>query len=67
MIGPLPVHESAHGSVPGRSVRTAVIPHAGAARVLQLDLESFFASIAAERVHALLRSVGDSPSRWRAR
>ena len=58
VIGPLRVHEAAHGSVPGRSVRTAVTPHAGSARVLQLDLESFFTSIAAERVHALLRTVG---------
>ncbi|MDT0277817.1 reverse transcriptase family protein [Blastococcus goldschmidtiae] len=61
VIGPLTVHEAAHGCVPGRSVRTAVTPHAGAARVLQLDLESFFASIAAERVHGLLRSVGGLP------
>jgi len=61
VIGPLRVHEAAHGCVPGRSVRSAVTPHSGAARVLQLDLESFFASIAAERVHGLLRSVGGLP------
>src|SRR5690606_18195655 len=61
VIGPLRVHEAAHGCVPGRSVRTAVTPHAGAERVLQLDLEAFFASIAAERVHGLLRSVGGLP------
>ena len=61
VIGPLPVHEAAHGCVPGRSVRSAVTPHTGAARLLQLDLESFFASIAAERVHGLLRGVGGLP------
>ncbi|MGY2130129.1 reverse transcriptase family protein [Blastococcus sp. SYSU DS0617] len=61
VIGPLTVHGAAHGCVPGRSVRTAVTPHAGAARVLQLDLEAFFASIAAERVHGVLRSVGGLP------
>ncbi len=61
VIGPLPAHEAAHGCVPGRSVRSAVTPHSGAARVLQLDLESFFASIAAERVHGLLRSLGGLP------
>ena len=61
VVGPLPVHGAAHGCVPGRSVRTAVTPHAGAAVVLQLDLESFFASIRAERVHALLRTVGGLP------
>ncbi|TQN42425.1 RNA-directed DNA polymerase [Blastococcus colisei] len=61
VIGPLRVHGAAHGCVPGRSVRTAVTPHTGAAQVLQMDLESFFASIAAERVHGLLRSVGGLP------
>ena len=61
VIGPLRVHEAAHGCVPGRSVRTAVTPHSGAALVLQLDLETFFASIAAERVHGVLRGVGGLP------
>lgn len=61
VIRPLRAHEAAHGCVPGRSVRSAVTPHSGAARVLQLDLESFFASIAAERVHGLLRSLGGLP------
>jgi hypothetical protein len=61
LIGLLPVHDAAHGCVPGRSVRTAVAPHAGAAVVVQLDLESFFAEVRAERVHALLRTVGGLP------
>ncbi|SFF40728.1 reverse transcriptase family protein [Blastococcus tunisiensis] len=61
VVGPLGVHDAAHGCVPGRSVRTAVSPHAGADQLLQLDLESFFAGIAAERVHGLLRSVGGLP------
>ncbi|TWH71870.1 reverse transcriptase family protein [Modestobacter roseus] len=61
VVGPLPVHGAAHGCVPGRSVRTAVAPHAGAAVVLQLDLEAFFPSIAAERVQALLQTVGGLP------
>ncbi|MEU2351105.1 reverse transcriptase family protein [Modestobacter sp. NPDC049651] len=58
VVGPLPVHDAAHGCVPGRSVRTAAAPHTGAAVVLQLDLESFFAGVAAGRVHGLLRTVG---------
>ncbi|MGY1855491.1 reverse transcriptase family protein [Modestobacter sp. SYSU DS0290] len=61
VVGPLPVHAAAHGCVPGRSVRTAVAPHAGAEVVLQLDLEAFFPSIAAERVRALLRTVAGLP------
>lgn len=61
VLVPLPVHEAAHGCVPGRSVRTAATPHAGAARLLQLDLESFFAGIPAARVYGLLRSVAGLP------
>jgi len=61
VVAPLPVHPAAHGCVPGRSVRTAVAPHTGAAVLLQLDLEHFFPSIPAPRVHALLRSVGGLP------
>ncbi len=61
VLAPLPLHDTAHGCVPGRSVRTAVAPHAGAAVVVQLDLEQCFASIRAERVHGLLRTVGGLP------
>jgi hypothetical protein len=61
VLTPIPVHEAAHGCVPGRSVRTAVSPHAGRAVVLRMDLESFFAGIAAERVHGLLLGVAGLP------
>ena len=54
VLQPLPVHDAAHGCVPGRSVRTAISPHAGAEAVLQLDLEAFFAGVSAGRVHGLL-------------
>jgi hypothetical protein len=55
------VHGAAHGCVPGRSVRTAVAPHAGAAVVLRMDLEAFFAGVAAERVHGLLLGPAGLP------
>jgi RNA-directed DNA polymerase len=61
VVALLPLHEAAHGCVPGRSVRPAVAPHAGSAVVLQLDLEQFFPSIRAERVYGLLRTVGGLP------
>ena len=61
VLQPLPVHDAAHGCVPGRSVRTAVLPHAGAETVLQLDLEAFFASVSADRVHGLLAGVAGLP------
>ncbi|MCZ2818319.1 reverse transcriptase family protein [Modestobacter sp. VKM Ac-2984] len=57
----IPVHDAAHGCVPGRSVRTAVAPHAGSAVVLRMDLEAFFASVAAGRVHGLLLGVAGLP------
>lgn len=58
VFGPIPLHAAAHGGVPGRSVRTALAPHAGSAVVLRFDLTAFFGSIAAGRVYELLRIVG---------
>jgi RNA-directed DNA polymerase len=58
VLTPIPQHDAAHGCVPGRSVRSAVTPHTGAAVVLRLDLESFFGSIPAGRVWGLLRTAG---------
>jgi hypothetical protein len=55
---PIPTHAAAHGAVAGRSVRTAVTPHAGSAVVLRMDLEAFYASIPAGRVWGLLRTAG---------
>jgi RNA-directed DNA polymerase len=61
VLAPIPVHEAAHGCVPGRSVRTAVAPHAGSDVVLRMDLEAFFAGIAAERVYGLLLGPAGLP------
>lgn len=61
VLAPIPLHEAAHGCVPGRSVRTAVAPHAGSAVVLSMDLESFFASISAARIRGLLQWTAGLP------
>ncbi|MBM7807536.1 hypothetical protein JOD57_003373 [Geodermatophilus bullaregiensis] len=53
----VPVHPAAHGCVPGRSVRTAALPHAGADVVLGMDLEAFFAGVPAGRVWGVLQGV----------
>lgn len=58
VLGPIPLHPAAHGGVPGRSVRTALEPHAGSIVVIRADLESFFAAIAARRVYGVLRGAG---------
>jgi hypothetical protein len=55
------VHGAAHGCVRGRSVRTAVAPHAGSAVVVRMDLEAFFPGIAAGRVHGLLEGTAGYP------
>lgn len=57
VLTPVPVHDAAHGCVPGRSVRTAAAPHAGRAVVLGMDLEEFFASVPAPRVWGLLQGT----------
>ncbi len=54
----IPPHAAAHGFVRGRSALTGAAPHVGAAVVICLDLESFFASVRARRVHGVLRRAG---------
>lgn len=54
----IPVHEAAHGGVPGRSVRSAVQPHASRPVVIRADLRGFFAAVPARRVYTLLRTAG---------
>jgi len=61
VLARVPLHDAAHGSVPGRSVRTAVAPHAGRAAVLRMDLESFFAAVAAPRVYGVLLGPAGLP------
>jgi RNA-directed DNA polymerase len=58
VFAPIPLHPAAHGCVPGRSVRTALDPHADREMVVRLDIASFFASIAAGRIFELLRGAG---------
>jgi len=61
VLAQVPVHEAAHGCVPGRSVRTAVAPHAGSDVVLRMDLEAFFPCVSAGRVHGLLLGPAGLP------
>jgi RNA-directed DNA polymerase len=58
LLDPIPVHDAAHGCVPGRSVRSTVLPHAAQTVVIRADLEAFFPSLSAGRVWGLLRSAG---------
>ena len=54
----IPIHEAAHGFVPGRSVRSFAAPHAGRRVVVRVDLRSFFSTVTAGRVWAALRTAG---------
>ncbi|WP_433053490.1 reverse transcriptase family protein [Dactylosporangium sp. CS-033363] len=58
VLGRVPVHENAHGFVPGRSVHTFAAPHAGRAVVVRIDLAAFFPSISVQRVYGLFRAMG---------
>jgi hypothetical protein len=58
VLDPIPVHHAAHGCVAGRSVRTAVGPHAGQEIVIRADLETYFAAVPAGRIWGVLRTAG---------
>jgi RNA-directed DNA polymerase len=54
----IPAHEASHGFTRGRSVRSHAREHTGQFVVVRLDLEDFFASIAAGRVYGIFRTAG---------
>ncbi|NQX26457.1 RNA-directed DNA polymerase [Microbacteriaceae bacterium VKM Ac-2854] len=57
VVGLLPLHDAAHGFVPGRSVRTGAERHLGQEVVIALDLTTFFARVSARDVYRLLRGA----------
>jgi RNA-directed DNA polymerase len=54
----IPAHAGAHGFTRGRSAVTHARQHTGREVVMTLDLEDFFASIAAGRVYGIFRVAG---------
>jgi RNA-directed DNA polymerase len=54
----IPVHQAAHGFIPGRSCLTHASLHQGKAAVIRMDLQDFFSSIPASRIHALFAKLG---------
>jgi hypothetical protein len=58
LLRKVPVHESAHGFVQGRSVLSHAQVHAGSAVVLAFDLRDFFNSVGVARIRALWRTLG---------
>ncbi|HLY56282.1 MAG TPA: reverse transcriptase family protein [Stellaceae bacterium] len=58
ILDKVPVHESAHGFVAGRSCIGAAQAHAGEEVVISLDLRDFFLATPIARIHALFRALG---------
>ncbi|RTQ37277.1 RNA-directed DNA polymerase [Variovorax gossypii] len=61
ILAKMPVHEAAHGFLPGRSILTNAAPHVGRDVVINLDLKDFFPSIGMRRVRGVFRQLGYSP------
>jgi RNA-directed DNA polymerase len=58
ILNRIPAHEASHGFTRGRSVRSHASEHTGQFVVIRLDLEDFFASIAANRIYGIFRTAG---------
>lgn len=56
----LPVHDLAHGFVPGRSIVSNARPHVGRAVLVNLDLADFFPSVHFVRVRSVFARLGYS-------
>jgi hypothetical protein len=54
----VPMHDSCHGFVKGRSTVTNAKPHQGAAIVVKLDLKDFFPTVHYRRVRGLFKNLG---------
>jgi len=58
ILSVVPVHDRAHGFVPGRGTHTFARAHTGADVLVRLDLRAFFSSITAARIYGLFRGLG---------
>ena len=58
ILNKIPAHESVHGFVRGRSIRSFVAPHVGKRVVLRMDLQDFFPSLSGARIQTVFRTMG---------
>ncbi|KQP40052.1 DNA polymerase [Methylobacterium sp. Leaf104] len=58
VLAQVPVHEAAHGFVPGRSILTNAAAHVGRDVVVNLDLKDFFPSLDYRRIKGKFRGLG---------
>ncbi len=54
----LPVHGSAHGFLPGRSVVTNAAAHTGSKLIVQADIREFFPTVTWRRARGVFRKAG---------
>jgi len=59
-LSQLPLHDAAHGFVPGRSIVTNAAAHVGRSVVVNFDLQDFFPSIGWLRVRGIFEQLGYS-------
>lgn len=62
ILAKLPLHEAAHGFVPGRSTVTNANGHVGREVVINADLTDFFPTITFPRVRGMFQMLGFSPA-----
>ena len=58
LLSKVPVHESAHAYVKGRSIKTFAEKHVGKSLIISMDLSNFFSSIHAGRIFRIFQSMG---------
>ncbi len=58
ILNKVPAHPASHGFVPGRSIKTYVLPHVGQRVLLKMDLQDFSPSITGARIQAVFRTMG---------
>lgn len=58
LLAPIPLHNAAHGFVPGRSAVSGAVLHTGSEVVVNLDLAAFFAHVTPGKVFGVLRQAG---------
>lgn len=58
LLNHVPPHEAACGFAKGRSVREHAATHVGQSVLLKFDLQDFFSSVRASRVHSLFATLG---------
>lgn len=58
ILAKVPVHEAAHGFLPGHSIVGNARPHTGQDVVVNLDLQDFFPSVTYPRIKGVFRQLG---------